>query len=124
MLIPSIGVAVPWSTVMMTSADGSTALTNTAQVIKATAGQLGGWYIYNPNSVAIYVSLYNVAAASVTVGTTNPQNSFCIPALAAANVEFLAGITFTNAGWSVAATTTGPGNTAPTIALEANFFYR
>lgn len=111
-------------TAMMTSADGSTALTNTAQAIKASAGQLFGWYIYNPNSSAVYVSLYNTAAASVTVGTTNPQNSFCIPATSAANCLGEIGITFSNAGWSAAATTTGGGNTAPASALEANFFYK
>lgn len=113
-----------WLVAMMTSADGSTALTNAAQAIKASAGKLGGWYIYNPNSAATYVLIYNVAAASVTVGTTNPQMCLCIPATSAANIEFTLGIPFTNAGFSAAAATTGPGNTAPAIALEANFMYK
>lgn len=113
-----------WLVAMMSSADGSTALTSTAQVIKASAGKLGGWYIYNPNATAAYVSIYNVAAASVVVGTTNPQMSLCIPALSAANVEFAMGIVFSNAGWSAAATTTGGGNTAMSSPLEANFFYK
>ena len=108
----------------MTSADGSTALTNSAQAIKASAGQLFGWYIYNPNSSAIYVLIYNTAAGSVTVGITNPVMTLCIPATSAANVEFTNGIEFTNAGWSAAATTTGGGSTAPGTALEANFFYK
>jgi len=107
-----------------TSQDGGTALTNSAQVIKASAGNLYGWYIYNPNAAATYVVLYNTAAASVTVGTTNPLFVICIPATSAANVEFTNGITFSNAGWSVAATTTGGGNAAPTTALEAVFFYK
>lgn len=109
---------------LMSSADGSTALTGTAQAIKASAGQLFGWYIYNPNAVATYVSIYNTAAASVTVGTTNPVMTLCIPATSAANVEFTNGIEFTNAGWSAAATTTGGGNTNPSTALEANFLYK
>lgn len=112
-----------WSTFLATSSDGSTALTNAAQVIKGSAGTFGGYYIYNPNAVAIYVHIYNVAAASVTVGTTNPQNTFCIPASQAANIEFTNGINFSTA-MSCAATTTGPGNTAPSTALEANFFYK
>lgn len=113
-----------WLVAMMTSGDGSTALTSTAQAIKASAGKLGGWYIYNPNAVATYVVIYNVAAASVTVGTTNGQIVLCIPATQAANIEFAMGIPFTNAGWSVAATTTGGGAGSPTTALEANFFYK
>ena len=112
-----------WSTFMATSGDGSTALTNSAQAIKASAGKLGGWYIYNPNATAIYVPIYNVAAGSVTVGTTNPQIVLCIPATSGANVEFSRGIAFSTA-ISAAATTTGGGNTAPTTPLEANFFYK
>lgn len=113
-----------WTVAMFTSADGSTALTNAAQVVKASAGKLGGYYIYNPNAAATYVHLYNVAAASVTVGTTNPLITLCIPATSAANVELAMGVPFSNAGWSISATTTGGGNTAPTTALEAVIYYK
>src|ERR1043165_4584308 len=51
-----------------TTGDSYTALTNTAQVVKGSAGQVYGWFIYNPNTTAAYVMVYNVAAASVTVG--------------------------------------------------------
>jgi hypothetical protein len=112
-----------WSVANFNSGDTFTALTNTAQVIKASAGKFGGYYIYNPNSAATYVMLYNTAAASVTVGTTTPYMVFCIPATAGANLELIAGIPFSNAGWSIAAATTGGGNTAPTTALEAMIFY-
>lgn len=112
-----------WDTFMASSADGSTALTNTAQAIKASAGKLGGWYIYNPNAAAIYVSIYDVAAAGVTVGTTNPKMSLTIPATSAANLELVNGISFGTA-ISAAATTTGGGNTAPGTALEANFWFK
>ena len=112
-----------WSVANFNTGDTFTALTNTAQVIKASAGKFGGYYIYNPNSSATYVMLYNVAAASVTVGTTTPAMVFCIPATAGANLELIAGIPFSNAGWSIAAATTGGGNTAPATALEAMIFY-
>lgn len=108
----------------MTSGDTFTALTNSAQVIKASAGQLYGWYIYNPNATAMYVNIYNVAAASVTVGTTTPLMNIVIPPTSAANILGAVGIEFTNAGFSASATTTGGGNTAPGTALEANFFYK
>ena len=104
--------------------DTYTALTGTAQVIKASAGNLYGYYIYNPNSSATYVLIYNIAAASVTVGTSTAQMVFCIPATAAANLMFPYPISFSNAGWSIAATTTGGGNTNPTTALEAMIWYK
>lgn len=107
-----------------TSSDGGTALTNSAQVIKASAGQVFGWYIYNPNSTAQFVQFYNTASASVTVGTTNPLFMLTIPATAGANVEFSNGIAFSNAGFSCSATSTAGGNGAPTTALDAVIYYK
>lgn len=112
-----------WATFNATSGDGSTALTATAQQVKATTGTVGGWYIYNPNSSATYVNFYNSTSAGVTVGTTNQQMVICVPATAGANVEFGNGITFATA-ISISATTTGGGNTAPATALECNVFYK
>ena len=110
------------STATASTADGSTALTNSAQVIKASAGKLTGYYIYNPNSSATYVNFYNTAAASVTVGTTNPLFNICIPATSAANLSGLKVAFSTAMSWS--ATTTGGGNTAPSTALEATCWYK
>jgi hypothetical protein len=112
-----------WSTANFTSGDGSIALTNSAQVIKASAGRLGGYYIFNPNTVTAWVIIYNVAAASVTVGTTTPQIVKGIPAGSAANAEFGNGITFTTAMSIAAVMTTAGGNTAPTTALDVMIFY-
>lgn len=112
-----------WTVAMMSSADGSTALTNTAQAIKASAGTLGGWHIYNPNTSAAYIPIYNTAFGSVTVGTTNPQMLLTIPALSADVQEFSNGINFATA-MSASAVTTGGGNGALTIALEVNWFYK
>ncbi len=112
-----------WSVGNFTTGDTFTALTATAQVIKGSAGKFGGYYIYNPNATATYVILYDIAAASVTVGTSTPKLVFCIPATAGANLELLAGIPFGTA-MSIAATTTGGGNTAPSTALEAMIFYK
>jgi hypothetical protein len=111
-----------WSVGNFTSGDTFTALTNSAQVIKGAAGKFGGYYIYNPNASATYVMVYNVAAASVTVGTTTPTLVFCIPASSGANLEILAGIPFGTA-MSIAAATTGGGNSAPASALEAMIWY-
>lgn len=102
---------------------GGGVLVATAQVVKASAGQLYGYYIYNPNATATFVHFYNTAAASVTVGTTNPLMSVTIPANMAANLALPYGITFSNAGWSAAATTTAGGNTAPGTGLDVTVFY-
>lgn len=120
---PTPGTTTGWDSFLATSSDGATALTNSAQAIKASAGSFGGYYIYNPNTSATYVHVYNVAAASVTVGTTNPKLTFCIPASSAANIEIANGVPFGTA-LSCSATTTGGGNTAPTTALEAIFFFK
>ena len=112
-----------WSTFMATSGDSSTALTNSAQAVKASAGQLGGWYIFNPNSSTAYVVIWNLGTGSITVGTTAAKMILPVPAGSAANLEIVNGIEFDTA-ISVAATTTATGNTAPSTALEANFWYK
>lgn len=106
-----------------TSSDGGTALTSTAQAVKASAGQLFGWYIYNPNASAQYVNIYNTASGSVTVGTTNPLFQLVIPATSAANVLGETGIAFGTA-ISASATATAGGSGAPSTALECVLFYK
>lgn len=112
------------STAMFSGSDGSSILVATAQVVKASAGQLFGYYAYNPEAAVTFVHFYNVAAASVTVGTTNPQMTLAIPAGSAANLMSNIGITFSNAGWSVAATTTAGGNTAPSTGVSLVCWYK
>lgn len=111
------------STFMASGSDGSSILVATAQAVKASAGLLYGYYLYNPESSATFVHFYNTAAASVTVGTTNPLMTVVIPATSAANLTMPYGITFSNAGWSIAATTTAGGNTAPSTGVSAVIWY-
>jgi hypothetical protein len=110
------------ATVNSTSSDGGTALTSTAQAIKASAGKLKGYFIYNPNAAAAYVQFYNTAQGSVTVGTTNPLFMLTIPPGSAANLWMESGVNFSTAmSWS--ATSTAGGNGAPTTALDAVAWY-
>ena len=111
------------STFMASGSDGSSILVATAQAIKASAGQLYGYYAYNPEAAVTFVHFYNTAAASVTVGTTNPLFTIAIPAGSAANLTFPYGVTFSNAGWSCAATTTAGGNTAPATGVSLVAWY-
>lgn len=111
------------STFMASGSDGSSILVATAQAIKASAGQMYGYYLYNPEAAVTFVHFYNTASASVTVGTTNPLFTIPVPAGAAANLMFPCGVTFSNAGWSCAATTTAGGNTAPSTGVSAVIWY-
>ena len=111
------------TTFMASGSDGSSILVATAQAIKASAGQMYGYYAYNPEAAVTFVHFYNVAAASVTVGTTNPMFTIAIPAGAAANLMFPHGVVFSNAGWSCAATTTAGGNTAPATGVSLVVWY-
>lgn len=111
------------STINSTSSDGGTALTSTAQAIKASAGSLKGYYIYNPNSTAQFVQFYNTASGSVTVGTTNPLFMLTIPPTAAANLWMQPGGIAFGTAMSWAATSTAGGNGAPTTALDAVAWY-
>lgn len=109
------------STFMASGSDGSSILVATKQTIKASAGNLYGWYIYNPEAAASFVHFYNTD--TVTVGTTNPQMTLAIPAGAAANVAFPHGIKFDTA-ISTAATTTAGGNTAPSTGVSLVALYK
>lgn len=61
------------------SAFRSTALGATATAIKASGGNLYGVRIINVNTVPVYVKFYNVAAGSVTVGTTAVTHVEMVP---------------------------------------------
>lgn len=80
--------------------------------VKASAGQLYGWYIYNDAAAEVYVHFYDALIAGVTVGTTRPLFTLGIPAGGGANVFGPVGIAFA-AGITVAATTAVSGTGAP-----------
>ena len=99
-------------------------LSTTTQRIKNQAGTLGGYYIYNPNSSAAYVHLYDTASTvGVTPGTVTPKLTFGIPATGGANMEYTNGTYFSN-GIAVSTSTAATGNTANTSTITANFVYR
>jgi hypothetical protein len=92
--------------------------------VKASAGQVYGYHIYNPNSVDIYLQFYNVASASVTVGTTTPDKTLWIPAGGALDTG--AGLTFPwnfSTAITIAPTTTITGSTTPSTGLLINIDY-
>lgn len=106
-----------------TSIYNNTALSSTKAAVNASAGNLYGYHIYNPNAVVIYVQLFNVASASVTVGTTPPTAVLAIPAAGWADATPSVPITFGTA-LTIAATTTSTGSGTPTTALLCNIWYK
>jgi len=105
------------------SVNSQTGLTNTKVAVKASAGTFGGYMIYNPNSSAAYIQIFDVASASVTLGSTTPTYVITIPATAGANLEMTNGINHATA-ITLAATTSATGSTAPSTALTAFFMYK
>lgn len=94
-------------------------LDETEEEVKASAGQVYGWYIANLATTTRFVKFYNATAANTTVGTTTPVLTLPIPGNAtddvAANALGGMGIVFDTA-ITVAATsaladadTTAPG---------------
>jgi hypothetical protein len=108
------------TTFMASGSDGSSILVATKQTIKASAGQLYGYYAYNPEAAVTFVHFYNTD--TVTVGTTNPQMTIAIPAGSAANLAIPVGISFSTA-ISCSATTTAGGNTAPATGVSLVAWY-
>jgi hypothetical protein len=100
------------------------AATTNATNIKASAGQVYGWYIYNSNAAARKVAFHNTAGTP----TAGASVSFAIviPPTSAANVEFTNGIAY---GTGIAITTvtdlTDAGATAVAASdLIINIFYK
>jgi hypothetical protein len=112
-------VVSPRTTGGLSMATGTIGATATA--VKASAGQVYGWYIYNSNASVAYVQFYNSVTGSTTVGTSIVA-SIGIPAGGAANVFNDVGIAFSSA-ITIAITTTRSGTTSPTNTVDYNIYY-
>lgn len=96
-----------------------------SQAIKATAGALYGYYLYNSDTIYNYIKMYNTSGA-INVGTDTPVLTIGIPPSAAANIEFPHGLKGFTAGIGVAALSAIAHNAttaAKASAVGGNFFY-
>lgn len=93
-----------------------------AATVKSSAGNVYGWYVYNPNSTVCYLEVFNTTTP--TLGTTAPVLSLGIPASSGANIgpSPLAVANFTTA-IEVAATTASKGSTTCTTGMTVNIWY-
>ena len=107
----------------------NTALTGTVVDVSVRCqGILRGIQAYSINGIDTWLQVFDVAAASVTLGTTTPIQSYLIPKgngtdRGAFTELFPDGISLGGVALSIAATTTETGNTAPTTAIEVNIQY-
>lgn len=98
-----------WATLTPTTTSGLTIfksidIDETEEEIKATAGNVYGYYFANTTASARYLKFYNATAASVTVGTTTPVITLYLPPTSAGHIGLPYPISFSTA-ITVAATT-------------------
>ncbi len=112
-----------------TGATGATmsftaAQSSTKAAINTNAGNLYGYHLYNVTSATVYLQLFNLASASVTVGSTTPNMVIAVPAFGWADSPTTGpGIGFTTA-LTIAATTTATGSGNPGTGLMTNLWYK
>jgi hypothetical protein len=100
------------------------AATTNATNIKASAGTVNGWYIYNSNANARKVAFHNTAGTP-TAGASIFY-SIVIPGLAATNVSFPDGLAFST-GIAITTVTGLADSDATAVALNdlvINIFYK
>jgi len=104
------------------------ALLAAATAVKAGAGTIYFIEVSNPTTDDVYLQLFDVAAADVTLGTTTPTLALMVPAGTSATDRgamdkmFPEGLYF-GAAIAVAITTTATGDTAPGTGATVNIGY-
>ena len=103
---------------------GNALLTGTAIAASASAHTLTGYSFDNTgNNASTYIQFFDVAAGSVTLGTTVPKFVVAVPAGGYVDDPQMSGVTFSTAV-TVAATTTRTGSTPPASGVAATVFYK
>ncbi len=104
----------------------------TEEAVKATAGQLYGYYFANLATAARYLKFYDDTVATVVVGSTTPVLTFPLPAISsggvivAGHVEFTNGINFATAITVACTTGLADADTGAPAANDVviNVFYK
>lgn len=120
-----------WTTNTPTTTGGCTIfrtldLDETEEEVKATAGNVYGYYFYNAATSVRYLKFYNATAASVSVGTTTPVLTFPLPASAAGHISFGFPVGFATAICVAATTGVADADTGAPAANDVilNVFYK
>ena len=84
------------------------AISDTSNLLKFLA-------LLNTTAAVAYLQIFNLPAASVTLGTTVPKLSIGLPASAAMSLPIALGLKLDGQGISIAGTTTRTGSTGAAI---------
>jgi hypothetical protein len=122
-IVPQTGNG--WSKWSMSKNGSSTlGLNTTALSVKTAAGELGGYIVYNPNTSAAFIQVFDLATStSISIGTTRPDLNIPVPAGAGANIEITNGVAFAN-GIAMFAATTEAGLTGLATGLTVTLMYK
>lgn len=94
----------------------------TPTALKASTGSLYQFYIYNPNTTAIFLQFFFQTVASTTLGTTAPTLSFGIEPSIGKWIGIDCGHG-SGTALTIGVTTTWNGGTSPTSPAIVNAFY-
>lgn len=121
MAVTNIDISVPSSAKRFS--DSSAA--NAAVAVKASSGTVYALQIDNTANAAVsYVKLYDLAAGSVTVGTTAPDWIIKVPASTKVTLTFVDGLAFGTALSECCVTAGGTaGTTSPSSAVVVTIIY-
>lgn len=114
---PSVSATAVGVTISKTDA-----LVATAVAVKASAGNVYGYHIYNSNSADAFVHFYNIAQGSVTVGSSTRIYTIFVPGGGVLDTSLAFPISFSTA-ITIAATTTITGSGAPSTGLLTDIMY-
>ncbi len=104
----------------------NTSLSGTKDEITASSARLFGWNLINPNASAVYVKLYNSAAAGVTVGVTTPTLTLMVPASGSVFLHVPFAVQVFGSGMTIVCVTgvADSNTTAPSSAIHVSVRYR
>ena len=91
--------------------------------IKTSKGSMLYMHAVNGDADVRYIQVFNVPAASVTLGTTVPVLVLTLPASSSNTFSFPSLVSLEGTGISVAATTTATGNTTSTANCVVNALF-
>lgn len=113
--LPTVGT-LSYAALRKDTQPGSSA----TDLVASSTGRIAFVQIDNTaNTGAVYLKIYNVAAASVTVGTTTPWVILFAPGSTKVSINVPKGLNFSSVALSYVVVTTGGtgGNTAPSNAV-------
>lgn len=92
-------------------------------LVKGSAGQIFGWFLYNAGTETVYVKLYDIAIVPTSANT--PKLTLAIPPGSAANMMSGLGIQFNNGiAWGATKGLADNDDTLPASGqVTANLFY-